>query len=163
MFEPNTKVERAAFTFAEAYKVRNLLSVRKMFILSLVLMLGWVGFSSGTLPKKLDPIAPDSVYYNGKIITMDSDSSIAEAVAVKDGKIISVGTNKEISKLKGRQTETINLNNKVMLQGFIDAHSHLPSSGSAKLFQADLQGPPVGPVENIDDLIAALKEEGGNT
>ncbi len=39
---------------------------------------------------------PDVVYYNGKIYTLDDKNTIAEAIAVKDGKILSVGTNKEI-------------------------------------------------------------------
>ena len=45
------------------------------------------------------PISPDMVMFNGNIITVDSDFSIAEAVAVKDNKIIGVGSNTEMKKL----------------------------------------------------------------
>ncbi|MGE7762134.1 hypothetical protein [Peribacillus sp. NPDC097895] len=49
---------------------------------------------------------------------MDKDATIAEAVAVKEGKIIAVSSNKEIRKLKGRHTKVVDLKNKVLLPGF---------------------------------------------
>ncbi|MEY8193007.1 amidohydrolase [Peribacillus simplex] len=137
---------------------RNFLSKRNLFIFSLVFVLALVGFSSGTLPDHLDSLAPDTVYFNGKVITMDKGATIAEAVAVKDGKIIAVGSNKEIGKLKGRHTKVVNLMNKVLLPGFYDAHSHFPSSGMDGTVQVNLNSPPVGPIKNIDDLIIALKD-----
>lgn len=142
---------------------RNLLSKKSIFILFIVFALALVGFSSSTLPKHLDPLSPDTVYFNGKVITMDNDATIAEAVAVKDGKIISVGSNQEISKLKGSKTKVVDLKKKVLLPGFYDAHSHFPSSGMEGTVQVNLNSPPVGPIKTIDDLIIALKDRGMET
>ncbi|GHI01460.1 amidohydrolase [Neobacillus kokaensis] len=141
----------------------NFFCKRNMFILSIVFILALVGFSSGTLPKHLDPLAPDTIYFNGKVITMDKKAAIAEAVAVKDGKILAVGSNKEISKLKGSKTKIVDLKNKVLLPGFYDAHSHFPSSGMDGTVQVNLNSPPVGPIKNIDDLILALKDRAMET
>lgn len=146
------KYERGYFLKKNLFRKKNILVFTLVFVLTLV------GFSSGTLPKHLDPLAPDTIYLNGKVITMDKDATIAEAVAVKDGKIISVGSNKEISKLKGSQTKIVDLNKKVLLPGFYDAHSHFPSSGMDGTVQVILNSPPVGPMKNIDDLIIALKD-----
>ena len=126
---------------------RNFLSKRNLFIFSLVFVLALVGFSSGTLPDHLDPLAPDTVYFNGKVITMDKDATIADAVAVQDGKIIAVGSNKEISKLKGRHTKVVDLKNKVLLPGFYDAHSHFPSSGMDGTVQVNSKSPTVHRLE----------------
>ncbi|MED4203689.1 amidohydrolase [Neobacillus mesonae] len=142
---------------------KNILSKKNMFIVSIVFMLALVGFSSGTLPKHLEPLAPDTIYFNGKVITMDKDATNAEAVAVKDGKIIAVGSNNEISKLKGSNTKIVDLKNKILLPGFYDAHSHFPSSGMDGTVQVNLNSPPVGPIKNIEDLIIALKDQGMET
>ncbi|KAB7707365.1 amidohydrolase family protein [Bacillus aerolatus] len=139
------------------------LSTKKILILALVIALCMGFSSSGTLPKKLDPLAPDTVYVNGKIITMDADSSSAEAVAVKEGKIIAVGKSKDIRQLAGRSTKTVDLKGKVMLPGLIDAHSHFPSSGLVGAVYVDLNSPPVGSIEKIQDIIDVLTERSQKT
>jgi len=67
---------------------------------------------------------PDVVYYNGKIYTLDDKNTIAEAIAVKDGKILSVGTNKEI-KDNYSDVKSIDLEGKCVLPGFIDAEGSI--------------------------------------
>lgn len=71
----------------------------------------------------------DSIFYNGKIYTMEESQPLAEAVAVKDGIIIRVGSNEEILKLKTEETVLHNLDGKTMLPGFCDSHMHLLSYG----------------------------------
>ena len=67
----------------------------------------------------------DSIYSNGRILTMEGDlPTYVEAVAIKEGKILKVGTLKEISSLKGEQTVEHDLKGKSLLPGFIDAHVH---------------------------------------
>ncbi len=61
----------------------------------------------------------------GKIITMDEAGTVAEAVAVKDGKIIFVGTNKEAEKYVGEKTEVLDYGSNVIYPGFVDGHSHV--------------------------------------
>ncbi|MCJ7684011.1 MAG: amidohydrolase family protein [Desulfobacteraceae bacterium] len=69
------------------------------------------------------------VLTNGKIITVDPSDSIAEAVAVKDGKILDVGDAKKISMYIGNNTQIVDLNGKTVTPGLIDAHAHLPFFG----------------------------------
>ena len=64
------------------------------------------------------------IIINGKILTVDERFTIAEAVAIKDDKIIAVGTNNEIRKLAGRQCKTIDAAGKTVIPGLIDAHLH---------------------------------------
>jgi predicted amidohydrolase YtcJ len=74
-----------------------------------------------------------------------------------------VGTNPEIRALAGAGTTTVDLAGKTALPGFIDAHSHFPSAGMDALFVVDLQSPPVGTVQTIEGLIAALKRRADET
>lgn len=71
----------------------------------------------------------DTIFFNGVIRTMDKAIPEAEAVAVKDGIIIRVGTNEEILRLKTEKTLLVDLEGKLMLPGFTDSHMHLLSYG----------------------------------
>ena len=66
----------------------------------------------------------DLILRNGKIITADSSFTIVQAMAVKDNKILKVGSNRKILKLKGPETELIDLQGKSVLPGLIDSHVH---------------------------------------
>ena len=68
---------------------------------------------------------PDTIFHNGKIVTVDERSTIAQAVALRDGKILAVGRNPQILKLAGPKTARIDLKGRTMLPGLIDTHSHL--------------------------------------
>jgi predicted amidohydrolase YtcJ len=98
----------------------------------------------------------DKIFINGKIITVDKDNSVAQAVAVKDGKIIAVGTTQSINKLKGSSTVVIDLKGKTLVPGFIDGHSHFMSLERSKT--ANVNPPPVGNVTNIATLIAEIQK-----
>ena len=97
----------------------------------------------------------DQVYINGNILTVDANNSLAEAVAIKDGKILAVGSTANINQLKGSQTKVVDLKGKTLIPGFIDGHSHFMSLGRSKT--ADLSPPPVGTVKTIADIITVLK------
>ena len=70
----------------------------------------------------------DLVIKKGFIYTADSLNTIAEAVAIKDGKFIYVGDNKGVSSFIGDRTKVIDLEERMILPGFIDAHCHAISS-----------------------------------
>lgn len=80
----------------------------------------------------------DTLIHHGVIYTVDSTFSVAEAMAVKDGKIVAVGTNREIQN-KYEAEETIDAKGAAVYPGFIDAHAHFVGYGSS-LFQVDLLG-----------------------
>lgn len=71
----------------------------------------------------------DLVLLNGKIVTVDKDFSIRQAVAVKGDKIIFTGGNEAVKKFMGPDTQVIKLNGALVLPGLIDAHAHLHSLG----------------------------------
>jgi len=66
----------------------------------------------------------DIILHNGKVITVDLKSSIVEAIAIKDGKILALGSSAEILKLTGQSTQIIDLKGKTVVPGLIDAHAH---------------------------------------
>ena len=66
---------------------------------------------------------PDIILYNGKIVTVDGNFSIAEAVAIKSDLIQDVGTNSEILEYSSRRTKMIDLQGKTVLPGLIDQYT----------------------------------------
>lgn len=68
--------------------------------------------------------SPDVIYYNGKIHTLDSDNTVVEAIAVKDGKILELGKNDDI-KNKYKIDNCIDLQGKVVIPGFIESDGSL--------------------------------------
>jgi len=71
----------------------------------------------------------DLVFVNGKVWTGESAQPWAEAVAVRDGKILAVGTTAEVRPLAGTGTKLIDLSGTLMLPGFIDSHTHFLAGG----------------------------------
>ena len=71
-----------------------------------------------------EDVAADLIFYNGKIITVDSEFSIASALAVKDDKFLTLGPDNEILSWAGASTRTVDLQGKTITPGFIDSHIH---------------------------------------
>ncbi|MFW9822948.1 MAG: hypothetical protein ACFFE4_08445, partial [Candidatus Thorarchaeota archaeon] len=83
-------------------------------------------------------IYADFILKNGKIICIDPQNSIHQAVAIKFGKIIAVGSDSIIDEFTGKETNTIDLLGKIVVPGFIDSHAHFISEGSSKEIFVDL-------------------------
>lgn len=77
----------------------------------------------------LDINYADTIYYNATIYTMDSLNTVAEAVAVKDGRIIAVGDFKTLKVYQGEATTLQDLEGLTMIPGFIESHAHLLGLG----------------------------------
>jgi predicted amidohydrolase YtcJ len=92
-----------------------------------------------------------TIYHGGNIVTVNDAQPRAEALAVKGGKIMAVGSLDDVRKEAGSTAQMIDLNGHTLLPGFIDAHSHL-SITAEKLDYANLSRHPIGPVRNIADL-----------
>lgn len=97
----------------------------------------------------------DTIFLGQHIITMDQSNP--QAIAIQGDKIIATGSKKEILQHKGKNTRVIELGDKALIPGFIDAHGHF-SFVANRLELLDLSPPPVGEVETIDDIINILKE-----
>ncbi|UCH57250.1 MAG: amidohydrolase [Candidatus Bathyarchaeota archaeon] len=96
----------------------------------------------------------DLLLLNGRIVTVDPDFRMVEAVAVLEGRILAVGRSDELKVLVGDGTEVIDLKGKMVLPGLIDSHLHMLSTGVA-LTQINCRTPPM---RSISDLIAAVRE-----
>src|SRR5688572_9233298 len=68
--------------------------------------------------------APDLVLLDGKIVTVDEQSSVREALAITDGKIAALGSTEEIRRLAGPTTRLIELDGRTVIPGLIDSHLH---------------------------------------
>src|SRR5271156_4706081 len=102
--------------------------------------------------------AADTIYTGGTIITVNDAQPSAEAVAVKDGKILMVGSSADIEKShKGATTQMIDLAGKTLVPGFLDPHSHYINSLSVAN-QVNIMAPPAGPGKDIPSIVAALKQ-----
>jgi predicted amidohydrolase YtcJ len=95
---------------------------------------------------------PDTILINGKIITVDSSDSLAEALAIRGTKITAVGTTASIRKSAGPQTKIIDLKGKAVTPGLIDTHCHFQSVGELYDVPLDAQD-----VKKIADAVALVK------
>ena len=100
----------------------------------------------------------DAIYVGGPIVTINDAQPEAEALAVKDGKILAVGSKADIEKAhKGNTTEVVDLAGKTLMPSFLDGHSHYINSLTVAS-QAKLYAPPAGPGKDVDSIIATLKQ-----
>ena len=103
------------------------------------------------------PPAADTIYLHGHLITVDGDRPSAQAVAVRSGRIVAVGDDRQIQQLRAPSTKVVDLAGKVMLPGFVDGHSHIGDMvGTWRL--ADLSPPPVGKTESIGALQRVMRD-----
>ncbi|HEX9914532.1 MAG TPA: amidohydrolase family protein, partial [Candidatus Bathyarchaeia archaeon] len=72
----------------------------------------------------LGELAADLIIVNGRVVTVDHADTVAEAVAVRDGKVVKVGSSGEVKRLAGNKTRVIDLGGKPLYPGFIDTHEH---------------------------------------
>ncbi len=100
-----------------------------------------------------DELFADLVLTNGRIVTLDEDDTVAEAVACKGEKIIKVGTGDEIEAYTGKHTKVIDLGGKLVTPGFVDTHVHF-SSGGRRVRTVDLRY-----VRSMDALIEELRRK----
>jgi predicted amidohydrolase YtcJ len=103
---------------------------------------------------------PDTIYRNATIITIDDARPQAEAVAVRSGRIVAVGSDAEVMASAGAATRVVDLQGKTMLPGFVDSHGHAYLIGLQSM-TANLLPPPDGPGGDIPALQNVLSEWAG--
>jgi predicted amidohydrolase YtcJ len=79
-------------------------------------------FVFGAAPAAAQEI--DTILVNGKVVTVDAQSSVRSALAIREGRIAAVGTDGDIRKLAGPRTRTIDLQGRTVIPGLIDSHMH---------------------------------------
>ncbi|MBM3486788.1 MAG: amidohydrolase [Alphaproteobacteria bacterium] len=100
--------------------------------------------------------APDLALINGRILTMDGEGRIAEAMAVMDGRIAGVGTTKAVLAACGPKTRIVDLGGRVALPGLTDPHVHLADKGTDDLYRFDVRDFYTN-VRSIPDILAQVK------
>ena len=108
----------------------------------------------------MDSIKADMVLLNGKIITVDPENSVVEAVAIYDNKFMVVGTSDEIRGLAGKGTKVIDLEGKTAMPGIIDSHTH-PTGIAMEYLEVNCRAPPVRNIKDLQDLVATKVKEMG--
>lgn len=128
--------------------MRNLIT---LFTIGLYLLM------SCNNPQSKDSAQTATLYFNGNIITMETEEpTYVEAIVEQDGKIAFVGTLEEAEKQFSKPVK-VDLDGKTLLPGFIDPHSHF-GMVSNTMGQVNLNPEPVGNVESIDDILIILKD-----
>ena len=102
-------------------------------------------------------IAPDTIWVNGTVVTMEGER-VVQAVAVLGDLIVAVGSDATVRGLAGPETRVVDLDGRTMTPGFYAAHDHFPGSGRVAVTQVDLNSPPIGGIENMDQLVARAEE-----
>ena len=96
-----------------------------------------------------------TVFLGGEILTMDDALPVAEALAVRDGKILAVGSRSEVAAAAGADAGIRHLAGNTLLPGFIDSHGHISAVISFMAFE-NIASPPVGQVNSIADIQSLL-------
>lgn len=108
---------------------------------------------TGTLPTdRVD------LYFNGPILTMLDQPAEVSAVAVRGDVIVGVGQEQSLREQFGNALNEINLQGRTLMPGFFDSHSHATLS-AAKLAVVNLDPPPAGPADSIENIQIALRRQ----
>ncbi|HEV8272455.1 MAG TPA: amidohydrolase family protein, partial [Chitinophagaceae bacterium] len=108
--------------------------------------------SCNTASRNSSTETAELVINNGKVYTVNKNQPDAEALAVKDGKIIFVGNNADVKKYIGNNTEVIDAKGQFVMPGFIEGHGHIHGLG-ASLINLNLMN-----VKNWDEIVAMVGE-----
>ena len=104
----------------------------------------------------MSPDPADLILRNGLIYTVDSTNTMTEAVAIREGKIVFVGSNNDVKRYKGKQTRIIDLKGQFVLPGFSDNHVHFASAAAFLEFNIMRAATQQEFVARVKDAVARL-------
>src|SRR5438093_870453 len=99
----------------------------------------------------------DLIVHHAKVVTVDAKFTVAEAVAVQDGKVVAVGAEADVLKHKGPKTRVIDADGKVVLPGLMDSHSH-PVGAALSEWKEPLPDP-----KSLADVFAYIRKKAETT
>ncbi len=124
----------------------------------IVILMLFIVLVSCKQDNKTDDINADLIVTNAKVVVMDSNKTITDAIAVKDGKVLATGTNDFILKYKSDQTKIIDAKGKTLIPGLNDSHLHLTRGG--RFYNAELRW---DGVKSLKTALEMLKEQAERT
>jgi predicted amidohydrolase YtcJ len=101
--------------------------------------------------------AADLIFHSGRVYRVDPRRSWAEAVAIKDGRIVGVGSDRAVLKLRGSKTRLADLGGRMMMPGLVDVHNHHTRGGQLDMFEVAF--PSSLPFDGILALVRARAEK----
>jgi predicted amidohydrolase YtcJ len=100
----------------------------------------------------------DLILHNGKVATLDARKPTAEAVAVREGKFVAVGSDNEVLKFRGDHTQVIDTRGRAIIPGLYDSHLHLIRGGLNYNMELRWDGVP-----SLADALHMLKQQAQRT
>ncbi|MBM3819759.1 MAG: amidohydrolase family protein [Acidimicrobiia bacterium] len=100
---------------------------------------------------------PNLVILNGKVLTVDAQFTVAEAVAMRDGRILAVGSNADIKRLVGPQTRVVDAAGRSVVPGFVDSDGDNAFAGG-DLYKDTMVNGKIGTRVRDDSVAAMLKQ-----
>ena len=140
---------------ANPWSLQSLAPVRRPIVVLALALWGMTAFCQG---QEGDA---SLILHGGKVASVNDTFAIHEAVAVRDGRIVQVGSSAEVLRRRGPRTEVVDLEGKLVLPGLMDSHAH---PADACLFEADHEIPPMETIQDVLDYIKARTlavKEGG--
>ncbi|MCW2573906.1 MAG: putative Amidohydrolase 3 [Frankiales bacterium] len=125
-----------------------------------VLLAASLCLAGPTYAQQADSRSPDLVLINGKILTMDNSSSVVEALAVLDGKILATGSNASVKSISGTRTRVLDLAGKTVVPGLIDTHAHFKAAGLSEYVVTMGRAKTVAEALEVIKTFAAKKKPG---
>ncbi|MFD5248183.1 amidohydrolase [Amycolatopsis sp. NPDC058340] len=95
-------------------------------------------------------MSPVTIFHSGLVFTADAARSVASAVAVRDGRIVAVGGDAEVAGFRTAAAEVVDLDGRLLLPGFVDAHAH-PVMGGLERLRCDLSE-----LETAEEYLTAI-------
>lgn len=119
------------------------------------MMIHWLCLALLVPPQPEGPA--DLIVHHARIVTLDARNSIAEAVAVKDGRIVAVGDDATVLKLKGANTRVIDAQSRMVLPGLYDSHVHPLGAATSEL------NAPLPVLKSLKDVFAYIRAKAAAT
>jgi len=95
----------------------------------------------------------DVIFTGGEVVTVNKDFAVAQGLAIKDGKIIVIGSDKDVQAYRGPETKVVDITGKTIIPGMQDSHMHFATLGYDLTHNADLTF-----AKNADDIVKAVAD-----
>src|SRR5882672_1022059 len=133
-------------------------SNRRTWLTGFAALASGLGLRSGSAEAQSATTAPDLILHNGKITTLDRQNPEAQAVAIRDGRFVAAGTDRELMAQAGPATKQIDLRGRRVIPGLIDSHMHIIRGGLNYNMELRWDG-----VRSLADAMRMLREQVART